>query len=198
MQENRRRKLYSRRQKIDEPVETYVQEMINLAKQVFPNEDESLSVLRAKQGLVPDLRLFIGECSTVNELIEKAGIALSSIRASDRINNRHTRLPPLHAYASDDNSGYENEQFGGGQGYNAQNHRYFQNQSSSLGQSSYQHQRPFNRDNDYSHVNRDQSQNSQMSFRPRVNSLPSNVQSFPRDMSRIKCHACNNFGTFCT
>ncbi|CAL8082085.1 unnamed protein product [Orchesella dallaii] len=104
VKEARRRQLYNRKQKLSESVEQFTYEMVNLARQVFPEEEEKLSVLRAKNGLIPDLRLYIGDCTSINELLEKAGYAISAIRARDNLNGIHTRLPPLHGFGFRDST----------------------------------------------------------------------------------------------
>lgn len=93
--QERRKDMLRRKQRYDEPVEKYVYEIVNLSKQITPGEDEAISVLRAKLGLVADLSLYIGDCKTVDDLLEKTSIAIEKIKESDRRNGRHTRLPPF-------------------------------------------------------------------------------------------------------
>ncbi|ODM89266.1 Transposon Ty3-I Gag-Pol polyprotein [Orchesella cincta] len=86
--ERRKKLLWSRQQTLHESVEQYVNEMVNLAKQIDPTEVEHISVLRAKSSLVPDLRLYIqvGDPATltVNGLLEKAADAIEALAAKDR------------------------------------------------------------------------------------------------------------------
>jgi len=87
---------------LNEPVEQFVNEMVNLAKQVDHTEKDYISVLRAKKALAPDLRLVIqvGEPTalTINSLLEKATEAIDAIQARDRQWNRHTLVPSLYGY----------------------------------------------------------------------------------------------------
>ncbi len=157
---------YHRRQKFDEPVEQYVMEMVNLAKKVFPDEDEKITVLRTKRGLVPDLIIYIGDCQTVNELAESA---IENIRARD--NQRHTRLPQFRGEFRGRGGNRPPKKFmGSGRGA-SRNYSNFQPHSSS-GQ----------------YDNRTQSQSQDQQFRPRINSLLSQLTNRPFTM---KCHTCN-------
>lgn len=183
IQEKRRARL-CRKQNFDEPVEQYVYEMVNLARQINSNEDESISVLRAKRGLNPDLRLYIGECKTVNELLESASLAIENIRASDRMNSRHTRLPPFSI--SNQRGGFhgnrhQQSSFGRGRG------RFFNSptpQGSSYNRSQFQSS---NFNNQQSSRNANEYQ-----FRPRLGSAPSRFQN--QSQSNIICHSCKGEG----
>ena len=55
--------LATRKQRDDEPIESFIWEMMDLAKQVYPTEDEATSVQRCREALVPRLKLALGELS---------------------------------------------------------------------------------------------------------------------------------------
>lgn len=99
IQERRRHILYHRWQKDWEPVDNFVNEIVNLSKQCYPKEDAYMHVLRAKNRLYPFLREKITvedeKTLTINLLIEKAAYAIETQKAKDKITNRHTRLPPI-------------------------------------------------------------------------------------------------------
>jgi hypothetical protein len=149
--------------------------MVNLARQVFPLEEDKLSVLRAKNGLVPDLRLHIGECETIHQLMEKAGSVISTLRARDHLYGTHTRLPPLHGFRSKDFF----ERGSVPQKGNSQNPR----QSSNNG------------NRNYSNDRNDKTQGNQYSgYRNRINSDPPRL---PRgEYPRVECYNCKERGHF--
>ncbi|CAL8119152.1 unnamed protein product, partial [Orchesella dallaii] len=165
--EKRKRRLYTRQQKLDESVEQFVHEMVNLARQIDPTEEEGLSVSRAADALIPDLRLAIGELPvwSINNLLEKASRAASTIRAQDKIHKTTRKLPPIYGYR-DGRESYQgrSSNFGRGQ----QQDRYQNNQ------------RPQNFN--------DRRENN-TGFRPRAN-------SFTRDMSKVQCYRCGEWGHF--
>lgn len=175
VQERRRNKLYHRQQQPYEPVEQYVMEMVNLAKQVFPSEDEKITVLRTKRGLVPELRMFIGDCTTVDELLEKAESAIENIKANDRKNQRHTRLPPFRAYRR---GGFRQDNFRGGF-----NPRFHAN-------------RPPRQDSSYAHEAYRQP-NRDSSFRSRLHSNPTVMGERPFTGKCNNCQAIGHIARFC-
>ncbi len=185
--QERRKDRLRRRQHINEPVENYVYEIVNLSRQISPDEEEKISVLRAKRGMIPELSLFIGDCSTVNELLEKASIAIETIRARDRMTQRHTRLPPFSTRYENRGSSMQQSNFGRGQGRNYGN---FSQQSSS---------NRFQRNNESQQHNYNEYQNPNSQFRPRLGSAPPRFSS--RNNSNVVCHSCNEQGhiaRFCT
>ena len=116
VQERRKKVLYTREQKINEPVEQFVYEMINLGKQINPNEAEELSVYRALNALVPELRLAIGDIKvkTANNLIEAANKAIEAIRERDERNGTTTALPEVYGFMAkqdDMSQPHDNSQF---------------------------------------------------------------------------------------
>ncbi|CAL8068086.1 unnamed protein product [Orchesella dallaii] len=95
-QQRREHYLNTRRQRDDEPVESFIWEMFELGQQVNPLEPMRNSVQRCKQALVPRLRLAIGELShtTPEALINRCKEVLRDLRAVDASEGRRTRLPP--------------------------------------------------------------------------------------------------------
>lgn len=102
IQEKRKRLLYNLEPQLDESVEQFVHEMVNLARQINPNEAEHISVDRAFEKLVPDLTCVMGDLNekTVNNLVEKTATAALRIRQRDNKNNTYTRLPPIYGFKS--------------------------------------------------------------------------------------------------
>lgn len=172
--QERRKDRLRRKQHINEPVESYVYEIVNLSRQITPDEDESISVLRAKRGMIPELSLYIGECNTVNELLEKASLAIETIRNRDRMTQRHTRLPPFSIRYESRGSTMQQSSFGRGRGRqsNFQPNNYGRNSNQANSSSQYQ--------------------NSDSNFRPRLGSAPSRFPS--RENSNIICHSCSGQG----
>lgn len=177
--QERRKDRLRRKQHINEPVENYVYEIVNLSRQISPGEEESISVLRAKRGLIPELSLYIGECNTVNELLEKASLAIETIRARDRMTSRHTRLPPYSVRTESRGSFMQQSSFGRGRNYgNFSNTNRFQQSNEAQQQQSQLHS-----------FNRFQSNDS--NFRPRLGSAPSR---YPSRENSIVCHSCGEKG----
>ncbi len=163
VQEKRKRHLYTRRQQFNESVEQFVYEMVNLGRQVNPNESEDTSVDRAYEAMNPDIYRAIGDLhtKTVNNLIEQANRAVRAIKASDKLKGTYTRLPPVYGYKKPD------ERQGRGRAYSFGSGPPVRRQNE--GQSNFQH------------ANAQSTHNTQ--FRPRVNSAPST------DTKR--CYKCN-------
>ncbi|CAL8109893.1 unnamed protein product, partial [Orchesella dallaii] len=170
VQEKRKKRLYNRKQQLYESVEQFVHEMVNLARQIDPAEDTSLSVERAKNALHPDLVLGIGELhvKTVNNLIERAGIAIEAIRARDMMykDKPRTMLPPLHGFRSKDEQRTQ--------------------QSSSRGFTARGNGRQYDSNRQLDN------QRNRQEFRPRINSLPTDANNVY--LARVKCHECHEFG----
>lgn len=167
--EKRKRHLYTRRQKFDESVEQFVYEMVNLGKQVNPNETEETSVDRAYEAMSPDIYRAIGDLhiKTVNNLIEQANRAVRAIRASDKLKGTYTRLPPVYGYKKPDDKQGRGRSFSFGSGPPPR--RQFQDNLSN-----------------FHNPNTQSSQNSQ--FRQRVNSAPT------ADMQEKRCFRCREIG----
>jgi len=172
--QERRKDRLRRKQHINESVEGYVYEIVNLSRQITPDEEESISVLRAKRGMIPELSLYIDECKTVNELLEKASLAIETIRSRDRMTQRHTRLPPFSVDSESRGSTMQQSSFGRGRGRHANFQQNSYGRQQNQGYSSNQYQ---SRDSN---------------FRPRLGSAPSRFSS--RDNSNIRCHSCNGQG----
>ncbi len=100
VQAKRNTLLYTRKQKYHESCEQFIQEMVTLAKQINPTEQESVSVKRAFDGLIPDIRCIAGNLHnlTVNSLLEILQSTYDTIKSRDRLHGINTRLPPLHGY----------------------------------------------------------------------------------------------------
>jgi hypothetical protein len=88
--------LINRRQKEDEPIESFVWEMMSIAKQVFPNEEIEDSVRRCRLALVPKLKCLIQDLPqwTPENLIERCKVALIDIKDQD--SQSSGRLPPIN------------------------------------------------------------------------------------------------------
>ncbi|CAL8119705.1 unnamed protein product [Orchesella dallaii] len=204
-QERRKKLLWSRQQTINESVEQFLNEMVNLAKQIDPTEHEHISVLRAKNSLVPDLRLHIqiGDPAqlTINGLLEKAADAIDALVAKDSLTGRHTALPPLYGFKqiSQDNKTKSNPA----------NHRGRGRSSYTYGRGSYRNNRGSQSQNHYqgngnssssTQNNSQQSSNgnSNNTFRPRINSAPTERGNFVRstEPQRNKCYNCDEIGHF--
>ncbi len=101
-QQRRQNYLVTRRQKEDEPVETFVWEMMDLAKQVFPTETTAASVERCRNGLNPRLKVALAELttSTAEHLIDRCLLVIQDLRELDRVEGRRSKLPPMHSYAN--------------------------------------------------------------------------------------------------
>src|SRR5271154_2899093 len=86
--------LHTRRKQANEPVETFVYDMVSLSKQVYPNEEMEISMMRVIDGLVPDLRLAIDtkEYDSPESLIEAAKKALKNLEDKEKYKSG---LPPL-------------------------------------------------------------------------------------------------------
>ncbi len=169
VQEKRRRHLYTRRQQFNESVEQFVYEMVNLGRQVNPNDSEETSVDRAYEAMHPDIYRAIGDLhiKTVNNLIEQANRAVRAIRASDKMKGTYTRLPPVYGYKKPD------ERQGRGRSFSVGNGQIFrrQNQESQ---------------GTFHNSNTQPTQGTQ--FRQRLNSAP-NV-----DLASKRCYKCNEVG----
>ena len=118
VREKRKRFLYTRKQQFHESVEQFVYEMVNLGRQVEPNESEEISVNRAYEAMHPDIYRAIGDLhiKTVNNVIEQANRAVRAIRASDKLKGTYTRLPPVYGYTKKDDKNFRgrSSSFGGG------------------------------------------------------------------------------------
>ncbi len=101
-QEKRNMLLMTRTQTYNDSCEQFILEMVTLAKQINPREDENISVKRAYERLIPDIRKFAGNLDnlTVNSLLEILASTYDTIKAHDRLYGIHTKLPPLHGYSS--------------------------------------------------------------------------------------------------
>jgi len=93
VQQERLRNLYTRRQNATEPLETYVYDMVTLAAQVNPAEIMQTRVTRARDGLIPRLRLALQSqvFDTADDLINAGKLCLKTLRDQD---NFKQGLPP--------------------------------------------------------------------------------------------------------
>ena len=218
VQEKRKTLLWTRKQKYYESCEQYILEMVTLARQIDPNEDDSVSVKRAFNGLVPDLKIAAGNLQnlTVDSLLEILSGIYDTVRAKDRINKTFTRLPPLFGYTVETGPQFQNAGMGRGkvnegnnsfrprsfsfpnQTYAPRFHNNFDRQQSYFQQQQTNQQRPQFYQSQSAvpqttyNVPRPQQQNP-TNFRDRSNSLPSR----PRiDKSTARCHKCGTIGHF--
>lgn len=110
--QRRQQYLVSRKHKEGEPVEAFVWEMMDLAKQVFPGESLSASVERCRRALCGSLRKLMGgiPVSTPEALIERCTNILEDSKDDDRQLGQRTFQPTQR---------YGNGSFRGrGTGYN--------------------------------------------------------------------------------
>lgn len=205
IQERRRHILYHRWQKDWEPVDNFVNEIVNLSKQCYPKEDAYMHVLRAKNRLYPFLREKITvedeKTLTINLLIEKAAYAIETQKAKDKITNRHTRLPPITGHKTRPNEptkhftapSYRGRGRGRGTSSYGQQQHFRQIQTQRQPQ---QYSQP------QTFQSQQQSQQSQApqesQFRDRANSFPTYGNRYGRvyDKSSQKCHTCGQLGHF--
>ncbi|CAL8113734.1 unnamed protein product [Orchesella dallaii] len=205
-QERRKKLLWSRQQTLTESVEQFLNEMVNLAKQIDPTEAEHISVLRAKNSLVPDLRLHIqigdpGQL-TINSLLEKAADAIDALVAKDSLTGRHTALPPLYGFKQTvhetkpkPNSpnfrgrGRSSFTYGRGSYRGRGSHNNHTSNFQSNGNSSTTQSNP----NSQQHSNGNANQ-----FRSRINSAPTERGNFVRttEPQRVKCYNCEEIGHY--
>ena len=84
-------------------------EMINLASEVFPEEEIKDSIKRVKNSLHPSLRMAFGEIrhNSPEDLLDRCRIVIKNIRELDKINGTHTKLPPL-TFHDKENSKFNN------------------------------------------------------------------------------------------
>lgn len=99
-QDRRRYLLMTRTQQYNESCEQFILEMVNLGRQVNPNESENKLVKHAFDKLVPTIRLATGNLNnlTVNALLENLAATYNTIRDNDQAQGTITRLPPLYGY----------------------------------------------------------------------------------------------------
>lgn len=111
--QRRQQFLVNRKQKENEPVESFIWEMMDLAKQVFPIETTTASVERCRQALVPRLKVALsGSTSlTPEDLIEKCTNVISDLRCYDRERGQRSQLPPIHNYSNTTHRGGQNGRF---------------------------------------------------------------------------------------
>lgn len=222
VQAKRNTLLYTRKQKYHESCEQFIQEMVTLAKQINPTEEEHVSVRRAYDGLIPDIRCIAGNLDnlTVNSLLEVLQSTYDTIKSRDRLHGTYTRLPPLHGYTVGSGPQYQSsENRGRGRGGN-----FFRPRSNSLPQAytPIQHfqQRNFQPRNN-SQVQQSTSTNNtqpgtssqmnfpapnpastflqhqqtqQTGFRARSNSIPNS--NYKQDKGNLRCHKCKQLGHF--
>lgn len=93
-QEKRNMLLMTRTQTYNDSCEQFLLEMVTLAKQINPHEDENISVKRAYERLIPDIRKFAGNLDnlTVNTLLEILASTYDTIKAHDRLYGIRTKL----------------------------------------------------------------------------------------------------------
>ncbi len=98
-QQRRQNYLVTRKQREDEPVETFVWEMMDLAKQVFPTETTAESVERCRSALHPRLKVALMELTTftAEHLIDRCQSVIQDLRALDRVEGRSSELPPMYS-----------------------------------------------------------------------------------------------------
>ncbi len=111
--QRRQQFLVNRKQKDNEPVEAFIWEMMDLAKQVFPIETTAASVERCRQALVPRLKVALsGSTSlTPEDLIEKCTNVIADLRCYDHERGQRSQLPPIHNYSNTTHRGGQNGRF---------------------------------------------------------------------------------------
>lgn len=208
IQERRRNLLYTRWQKEWEPVDTFVNEIVNLSKQCYPSEDNYMHVMRAKNRLYPFLREKItveDETKlTINMLLEKAAYAIETQKAKDRITNRHSKLPPITGQKPQKHftTRYSHTSYRGRGRGNRGTSSYGHHQAQHYRQNYTQNQPPQQNQSSNSQFSQQQSQQGlapqDSQSRERSNSFPSYGNRYGRayDKSNQKCHTCGQLGHF--
>jgi len=100
--QRRQHHLATKRQGEKEPVESFIWEMMDLAGQVYPTETTAESVQRCRDGLLPRLKLAVGELTTMTpeHLIDRCSQVVRDLRSFDKMEERKGKqpLPPMHPY----------------------------------------------------------------------------------------------------
>ena len=94
----RRTALYTRKQKITEPFETFAFEMANLYQQVHPNAEEEQIASHVREMLYPEIRHELMNIYpiTMDNLISQGNAALMSLKMMESVRGFKTsRLPPV-------------------------------------------------------------------------------------------------------
>src|SRR5665811_280978 len=160
-QEARLNNLVTKVQRDDEPVETFVWDVLALCKQVFELSNTEEHVRRIRSALHPNLRLAIGELSkfTPEALLERCSLVINDIRGRDKILGWKTKLPPMNMHEKqqkekEDKSNQNSSQ--DSQHANRGNHsrQHYQNNSSRgrgnhYGRNSYRSNGNYNRNSNY-------------------------------------------------
>lgn len=203
IQERRRNLLYHKWQRLSDPVDSFVNEMVNLSKQCYPTDLDNMHVLRAKSKLWPELRekIHIEDETklTINMLLEKSAMAIETQRDKDRHSNRHTQMPSLTTYTPKPLQTHpirRNTFPFRGRGYRGRGTFTYGQPTPGLSNNPPPFSQPsFQQPSSSSYQGQMNEQPQQ--FRERINSEPTNG-SFRRtfDKSRIKCHTCGMLGHF--
>lgn len=198
VQIERSRLLHTKRQSVHDPSEQFIMEMINLAKQVNPQESDAISLKRVRDALLPEIGKFVGDLSvwTLDNLLDRVGSVHDMIERENRMRgNRFIQLPPLSGLKKKENDfdkskGFNSHHFNNRENYfgsrDSFNNRGNFNSSSNYG---------FNQEEKSEWVNSNKSQafnNNQSSNRGQFRGN-SNRGGF---MSSIKCRRCQKYGHY--
>jgi hypothetical protein len=224
VQNERRRILYSRKQRMSDPTEHFIYEMVNLGKQIDPDESEESCLKRARDALIPEIAKFVGELSewTLDKLLERVDAVHDMIERDNRMKKKESRIeiPPLKFIKRDD-KGFSNQssrgsyhQRGRGQYNNMGNRNDYQNQNYSQNYNNYNSNRGGNNSgnrednnsyrgrngndnsNGYSRGNRGDFNGNRGHNRGRGNFSRGEGNQGQTDKSRVKCRVCQEFGHF--
>jgi len=93
----RMRILQTRLQRLHEPTETFIYEMIKMSRVVYPHESLEFAVERTRNALYPQIRLALGaqRIGTPEELVKTCIVVHRCLEAQARVSKETIRLPPL-------------------------------------------------------------------------------------------------------
>jgi hypothetical protein len=98
VQRNRQRLLHTRRQGPNDPTEQFIFEMVNLARQIDPLEDDEVSLKRARDALLPEIGMLVGDCNpwTIDNLLERCSYVHDILNRQSRMKTKKPAdIPPL-------------------------------------------------------------------------------------------------------
>jgi hypothetical protein len=209
---------------MSDPTEQFIYEMVNLGKQIDPDESEESCLKRARDALIPEIAKFVGELTewTLDKLLERVDAVHDMIERDNRMKKKESRIeiPPLKFIKRDD-KGFSNQssrgsyhQRGRGQYNNMGNRNDYQHQNYSQNYNNYNSNRggnnSGNREDNNSYRGRGGNYNSNGYFRGNRGDFNGNRGhnrgrgNFSRgegnqgqtDKSRVKCRVCQEFGHF--
>jgi hypothetical protein len=208
IQRSRQRLLHTRRQGSNDPTEQFVFEMVNLARQIDPLEEDEISLKRARDALLPDIAALVGDCNpwTIDNLLERCSSAHELLNRQSRIKEKKPAdIPPLKGLRENiekrdssrngNDRGNRNDSFRG-------NHNQNNGRGSFRGNGRGMYNNRGNHNQNYYNPNQgnsnrednDRNRNNGRSFRG--NDRGRGNGNRQTDMSKVKCHKCQRFGHF--